>query len=291
MLAAQTAYFPRGTLNVNTLTHSPVALRSFIWPFSLPCSILFNIFCSFTLFLSFSLSLLSHSHNNLLSWSISDSLTQSLIFTSFLLVKAFTSFTLHLAFLYLRSPPTALLLPTSPLLPLTLLLRIVLCFLAIHPLQSLAAVLLPVFSVFLYPFSPSLLTFHLVTLSPSGCSVNFHIFLLYVSFPLFLSFCLVCPWGNLSTTVLSVTALPHHLLSSFFPPLPPLPLSFCLVSPSLADSAALHISLPFLLLRSVTNYTHICAHTPSDPTCHTHDFVLSSAVLCLTRSLLALPFI
>lgn len=81
--------------------------------------------------------------------------------------------------------------------------------------------------------------------------------------------------------MLSVTALPHHLLSSFPPPLPPPP--FSLVSLSLADSAALHISLPPLLLLSVTNYAPTCAHTPLDPSCHTHDFILSSAVLCLSQ--------
>lgn len=71
------------------------------------------------------------------------------------------------------------------------------------------------FPVSFYSVSPSLLTFHLITLCASGCSVDFHIFVLCVSFPLFLSLCLVCPWGNLSTTMLSVTALPHYLLPSF----------------------------------------------------------------------------
>lgn len=83
--------------------------------------------------------------------------------------------------------------------------------------------------------------------------------------------------------MLSVTALPHHLLPSFFPPPPPPPLSFCLVSLSRADSAALHVSLPLLLLLSVTNYAHICTRTPLDPTCHTPHYVLSSAILCLSQ--------
>lgn len=179
---------------------------------------------------------------------------------------------LLVSFLLTPSPSPPLLLRTAPLLPLTLLLEIVLCFLAIHPLRFILHRSAP--PVFFYPVSPSLLTFHLITLSASGYSVNFCIFFLCISFPLFLSLHLVCPWGNLSTTMLSVTALPLHLP-------PSLPVSFCLVSLSLADSAALHVSLPLLLLLWVTNYAHICAHTSSDRTCHTRDFVQSSVLRSL----------
>lgn len=162
------------------------------------------------------------------------------------------------------STPTPLSYCTAPLL--SLFPGIGLCFLIFYPLPAVVFLV-----IFAYPVSASLLTFHL---SASGCSVNYHIFFLYVSFPLFLSLRLVCPWGNPSTTMLSVTALPHHLLRQHF-------LCHFVSSPY-----RLLILLPSMSpCQCCSNFQsqtiHTCKHTPSDPANHTWLY----AAPCLSQRL------
>lgn len=176
------------------------------------------------------------------------------------------------------STPTPLSYCTAPLL--SLFPGIGLCFLIFYPLPAVVFLV-----IFAYPVSASLLTFHL---SASGYSVNYHIFFLYVSFPLFLSLRLVCPWGNPSTTMLSVTALPHHLLRQHF-------LCHFVSSPY-----RLLILLPSMSpCQCCSNFQsqtiHTCKHTPSDPANHTWLFAAPCLSQRLPPSLLAIsllpPFI
>lgn len=176
------------------------------------------------------------------------------------------------------STPTPLSYCTAPLL--SLFPGIGLCFLIFYPLPAVVFLV-----IFAYPVSASLLTFHL---SASGYSVNYHIFFLYVSFPLFLSLRLVCPWGNPSTTMLSVTALPHHLLRQHF-------LCHFVSSPY-----RLLILLPSMSpCQCCSNFQsqtiHTCKHTPSDPANHTWLYAAPCLSQRLPPSLLAIsllpPFI
>lgn len=159
--------------------------------------------------------------------------------------------------LWAGAPPTTI-LPTTAFHPPSLLLGIILFFPSCLSLSTIyfSVQHSPLFSVS-FP-SPSLLTSHLITLLASGYSVNFHIFFLLRLIPsVFPSLCLVCPWGNRSTTMLSVTAAPHP---------PPLLLLFlqCLFF----FSWTLHRLLTLLpsvspclsCLCSVTNCAHICMH-------------------------------
>lgn len=82
----------------------------------------------------------------------------------------------------------------------------------------------------------------------------------------------------------SSTSLPSPLFFS----LPP-PVSLCLVSLSPADSAALHVSLPLLLILSVTSYAHICTHTPQKN--HASPILSCAVPVRRTCCLPAFPFL
>lgn len=117
------------------------------------------------------------------------------------------------------------------------------------------------FPFFYYPVSPSLLTSHLITLSASGCSVNFCIFFLCASFPLFL-FPLSClplrqpEYDNV---------ISHRSTSPLFLPL----LRLCLFVLSLYHLLTLLPSTSPCLSCSYFQSQTMHTHTPLDPTCRT----------------------
>ncbi len=211
--------------------------------------------------------------NNLLSCSLSHfSLTLFLIFTSsllFLLAKAFTSFSLCHAYPHLHPPPAAL-LPTSPLLPLTLLLGIVLCFLAIHSLPFIShCSTLP--CVFYLSLSSLSILAHLPSYNP------FRLWLL-CKFPHFLSLCLI-PSLSFSLSCLPLRQPEYDNVISHSSTSPPSPL-FSLLRLSLFVLSLYRL----LTLLPSTSPCLSCSYFQSQTThtyAHAHPWILCATHLIL----------
>lgn len=244
------------SIGSRTLLLHSLSRNSFVWPF-------FRSLTTYLFILSLlPLSLLLCKSCNY--WVSSSSSTFSRSVFNFHLLSPFSP----CESLPTPSPcPDSAMLASLPL-SVTVLLGIVLCFLAIHPQPFISHCSALVLYLLLSCLS---ILAHLPSYYPSasGCSVNFCVS--FVSFPHF-SFplsCLPLRQPEYNKVISHSSALPPSLL--LFPLLHPLHLSFGLFFLLPADSAA-------LLVSSDPSFSHcaykcVCTHTVSVTTCHTLDFV------------------